>query len=769
MINTKKVYLVVLILLLSVFYSPTILSNKLKTSEDNADIPSDSLGGELSNRKNKPDIVVVSDFNPYFGIIGSYVSCFYSHNDSILKPLLLSKKGLLREKDLEFINKLESNHKVFSIGGPIYNYPAYNSINGSPSNVSLEVATYIFKNSSSVLILPYDFDKYNLCLQVAPLASYLNIPILIYEENSKKIEKVCKKLNASQAYIVGDQSFHLEDVNNIYLKNQDEIQNIVLGTISKLFKELNYVCVTNSADVKSSRIINSTNHKYSFEIKNFQIKLSKLYFKLYGKNWKDLKISIPQGINRFTIKVNLNKSRGFIDDLDYVNPLISLNLFDPDGELIGYSNNYAHKKDTALLETVCCNNPGDYNLNLSFFNGIKGGYFFPKSFSFLDAEVNVEVNISYLENIVSPDVKNLSMISSYLVSAHGGILLADDNFGLTGPDYIENSSGISSGPWYNESLHSFTNKKVNFTVDKIRYCLSLMEEKDLLKTYLGGPAWLALLGDTKMIPMYYYKPSQPGLNEKGLPSDNPYSLNFNLSVGRVLSYDVYDVFLLTARTFFYEKICKDHGFYKEWGKKFNFVFGEGFGETGGIFHQIPYSFKIRKFGFEPKVFGDLRNCRLYAERNDVFTGANYIEYLGHGDWFWFTPSLYGFDMLGKSFDVAHLKNWNFNLPSIFLSSACLMGRTDGILPSMSIGLTLLHAGCNCFIGSTRETGRESGLSELENNLIIKDWSVGEALRNEKKIDKLPPTFYVRTLYGDPAFNPYEPNNGFSNQGRPFVK
>jgi hypothetical protein len=96
-----------------------------------------------------------------------------------------------------------------------------------------------------------------------------------------------------------------------------------------------------------------------------------------------------------------------------------------------------------------------------------------------------------------------------------------------------------------------------------------------------------------------------------------------------------------------------------------------------------------------------------------------------------------------------------------------MERIDGIPPQMNIGLTMLHAGCNCFVGATRTTGSEAGLTILENHLILDDFSIGEALRGEKKVDKEPPNYYVRVLYGDPAFSPYEPNNGFSNQGRPF--
>jgi hypothetical protein len=268
--------------------------------------------------------------------------------------------------------------------------------------------------------------------------------------------------------------------------------------------------------------------------------------------------------------------------------------------------------------------------------------------------------------------------------------------------------------------------------------------------------------------MYYYGPSQQGLSEKGLPSDNPYSLDWNVSVGRIIGWDVQDVSLLICKTLFYQDICGEPTIPRDWHNRFSFIFGEGFGETGGFFHQIPYSIEIRKYGFKPRVFGDFRNSRQISTLLKTYTGSNYIEFLGHGDWFWYAPSLYGFDYYSKAIDVAHAKNWIFKKPSIFLTSACLMGRVDGIPPQMNIGLAMLHAGCNCFVGSTRETGSEAGLTIFENHMIVDNYSVGEALRGEKKVDQEPPNYYVRTLYGDPAFNPYEPNNGFSSQGRPLL-
>ena len=266
--------------------------------------------------------------------------------------------------------------------------------------------------------------------------------------------------------------------------------------------------------------------------------------------------------------------------------------------------------------------------------------------------------------------------------------------------------------------------------------------------------------------MYYYSPSQEGLAEKGLPSDNPYSLGDRLSVGRVLSWDVQDASALLCRTLFYEDLCGEPTSIDPWFTRFSFICGEGFSETGGIFHQIPYAQEIKHYGFDPRFYGDFRNSRQITTLFKAYTGANYIEYLGHGDWFWFPPALYGLDTYSRAVDVAHAKNWVYEKPSVFLSSACLMGRVDGIPAEMNIGLTMLHAGCNGFIGATRETGQEAGLTTLENHLIVDNWSLGEALRGEKQVDQELPTYYVRTLDGDPAFNPYEPNNGYSSQGRP---
>jgi hypothetical protein len=727
-----------------------------------------------SNRKLIQDAIIIPDSDPFFGIIGSYIACWYDkdNNSTGLLPLIVKHNEKLTDNQERFLNQYLINKpkKLLVLGQKLQSEYETTEILGSSPSVAITVVTQVFTNVSNVLIVPYNTeDAYELSIIASPLASYLNIPILIYDNNQLEILEVCNALNTSNAIIIGNIQLTLPNITTTILKTAEEIQNIVISTIKDRFNNINYITLTNPSDTILSQITKSNETIFTDHIRNIKLTILGREINIIGTGVKQYNVTIPNGINQVKIFGNITrKNRKIMDIINPIDPIIYMTFYDPQGNIISYSNSMAYKIGQTLVETLTCNAPGNYLLVFKVYNGIKGGYFLQRGLSVVNTDFEISINISTLEKPHMPIISNLSMIASYLTSAHGGIILADSDFEITNNNYAIFANGSSAGPSYNESLHNFTNQKVNYTIGQLENTLSLINNHSILDSYLNGSAWLAILADTNMIPMYFYGPSQIGLPEKGLPSDNPYSLNWNLSVGRIIGWDIQDVSLLVCRTLFYQDLCGEPTRPRDWHNLFSFIFGEGFGETGGLFHQVPYSFEIRKYGFKTRVFGDFRNSRQISMLLKTYTGSNYIEFLGHGDWFWFTPSIYGFDYYSKAIDVAHASNWVFSKPSIFLSSACLMGRVDGIPPQMNIGLAMLHAGCNCFVGSTRETGSEAGLTTFENHMIVDNFSVGEALRGEKKVDQELPTFYVRTLYGDPAFNPYEPNNGFSSQGRPVL-
>ncbi|MBN2602634.1 MAG: hypothetical protein JXA91_00695 [Candidatus Thermoplasmatota archaeon] len=759
--------------LLIFFILSSIFANLITAEQDQDELISEGQFFNISSSRNfLTNAVVVPDTNPFYAIIGSSLACWYdiSDNQTGLCPLIVQNKGFLTDRQYLFLSNYldDFNKQLFVLGEKITTNFNKIEILGNPANVSIAAAKQVFRYANTVLILPYVGDEaYKLGLIASPLASYLNIPILLFDENEDEIRNLCKQLNVSTAYVVGNINLNLLDIPIIELKNQDSIQDTILAAIKYNFGKMNYLTITNPSDVVSSFVLlkNITSIKDHFS--NVKLTLGSREFQLSGNPKVTYTIPVSNGIEQIQIYINITKMRKSL--LKDVFPITTAYLYDPHGNIVAYSSSLGYDICKTYLETLTCNLSGTYKLEVKIYHGIKGGYFSQRGMSIADVDYEISISRSSLDKPHNPLVPNLSILAPYLTAAHGGLIIAEENFALTSDDYYYEAQGTGSGPWYNEKLHKYNNEKVNFTLSEIADSLASMENFGLLQSYISGPAWLAILGDTNMIPMYYYQPSQENLYEKGLASDNPYSFNWSLSAGRILGWDVQDVSLLIARTLFYEDICNQPNNLNDWHNRFSFIFGEGLGETGGIFHQIPYAIEITKYGFKPRVFGDFRNSRQIAELLDAYTGSNYIEYLGHGDWFWYTPSWYGFDYLGKAIDISSAKNWIFTKPSIFLTSACLMARIDGIPSRMNIGTTMLHAGCNSFVGATRETGREAGLTTLENHLIIDDLSIGEALRQEKRVDQQPPTYYVRILLGDPAFNPYEPNNGFSNQGIPILK
>lgn len=724
-----------------------------------------------SIRKYNPDAVIVPDSDPFYAIIGSSIACWYdiNNNQSELCPLIVQNGKILSDRQNLFLeNYLDNpNKSCFVLGEKLVTHFNKKEILGSPPEVSISAAKKVFSQANTVLILPYKGEEaYKLGLIASPLASYLNIPILLFDENENEIQSLCNQLNVSNAYVVGNISINLSSISLIELKNKDDIQNTLLDAIKYNFGKINYLTITNPFDVVPNFVISENTTFIEDHFSNIKLTTMSRKIQLLGNPKVTYSIPVSNGIERIQIYINITKTRKSI--FEDVVPIITAYLYDPNDNIVAYSSSAGYDIGKTYLETLTCNLSGNYNLEIKIYHGIKGGYFSQRGLSVADADYEISITRSLLEKPHNPFVPKLSILAPYLTAAHGGFIIAEEDFALTSENYSYAAKGTGAGPWYNEKLHKYNNEKVNFTLKELTESLALMENFELLQDYIEGPAWLALLGDSNMIPMYYYSPSQ-ATSEKGLPSDNPYSLNWSLSVGRVIGWDVKDVSLLIARTLFYEDICGQPTSSADWHNRFSFIFGEGFGETGGIFHQIPYAIEITKYGFKPKVFGDLRNSRQITDLLNTFSGANYIEYLGHGEWYWFIPSWYGFDYLSKAIDVAHVQNWIFSKPSVFLTSSCLMARIDGVPPRMNIGTTMLHAGCNSFVGATRETGREAGLTILENHLIVDDLSIGEALREEKKVDRETPTYYVRILLGDPAFNPYEPNNGFSNQGTPTLK
>jgi len=623
----KKIFA---LLIIFIVFSPVAIPQY--NSEGKTDFFIQKEFFESNTFRNKEQyIVIIPDSDPFFGIIGSSIACWYDigTNTTGLLPLIIQHDGNLTEQQQYFIDKYSklTNYMQLVLGNHLNtNYPAVEII-GSAVEVANTCAIKFFTQASTVLIIPYYSDNaYQLSLIAAPLASYLNIPIIIFNNsNQGDIQSICTSLHTTSAYVIGDINISLMNINIITLKNIEEIEHMVLTVIKEVFREINYITITNPSDVIPCYLKDIQITTITDRVKNLQVTLFGKTMNLKGNDTEKYTIQIPDGINHVIIEGILwKKNRDFLDTINPIVPLLFMNLYDPRGKIVAYSNSLAYDYRKTYLETLTCNASGNYTLVIHGYNGIQGGYFIQRGLSNLNTDIIITTSIKKLEKPHLPLIPKLSITAPYLTAAHGGIIIIDSHE-LTNDNYTKIAAGSGTGPWYNESLQKFNNNQVNKSVNQLNETIKLLDTFDLLTKYLSGPSWLAIVGDTNMIPMYYFGPSQQNLAEKGLPSDNLYSLQEKLSIGRIVGWNLQDASLLIAKTLFYQTICGQPNSFDPWYTRFSFIFGEGFGETGGIFHQIPYAKEIKKYGFNPRVYGDFRNSRQIAVLLKTYINANYLD------------------------------------------------------------------------------------------------------------------------------------------------
>ena len=348
----------------------------------------------------------------------------------------------------------------------------------------------------------------------------------------------------------------------------------------------------------------------------------------------------------------------------------------------------------------------------------------------------------------------------------------------------------------------------------------LMEDHDMLNEladhYYYNPVSVGIIADTNMVPHYYFPGgmAQEGYGEPGDiiygdinmdPLDPPNDVgegrvhsdypDLELPVGRIDGYGVGDVSALLSRTFFYHEIIDAFNGYQqgdvhtEW-KNNGYVF---LGSEIPVESMYPslitqINSEFSDGGLNPKSTTELLSHRENSQKFQE--GSNYIIGGVHGFYYWYVPAARTKYSGGSAYDVAHVRDMDFG-PSTMYMISCVVGRMDGLHPENSLALTYMHGGMNAYIGATRSTygwldAGSDGDVRLDSEgavlmgeyfseyVLAEDQSVGLALRNAKNdyivedglggyINDLDDHYaymiyghYI--LHGDPAFNPYEPNN-----------
>ena len=507
--------------------------------------------------------VIVSKENPFYAIIAAPVALYY--DDSLhVQPLLVENvsnpsRAIQRFKEA---------------------YGLKNAITISNKDIvqaSIELAMQIWERSDEAIIIKNDFEGYKLGVVLATLACYKGIPIFVVNDVNE-IEDALYSLNVKKTYVCGNVSGYGEVTR---FETVEEINDYLIDFLKEKFGGVNYIVMTNPLDTKKPEVLDSVEYEFIdktnsvaiLPAQSFHVLLTQQFYKLH-------EFEIPYTYARVKIDlINLDSQNA-----KELGDEIFLMIMNPDGKPYVYTatgagipemENGDILQDRVHFEFIVCNEPGKYTARVigRWFANVEGKY-------------KLKIKVEKINTPIDPLMENLSSLAPYVAAYHKGIVFANTSFAFAG------TKGMSQ-PGDNPEIIDECNQHVLNIHKKLLELLSKIADIPshnkyyLWKHYKENPIYIAILGDTTMIPMFYYKNPDSGyILGWGVPGDFIYGdIDINMAdlendtytyypfqenaVGRITGYDAEDASALIARTFFYNYLLG------EWKKNATIQTGAG--------------------------------------------------------------------------------------------------------------------------------------------------------------------------------------------------
>lgn len=830
----------------------------------------------------RPDIVVASTGNPLFSLIGTPAATYYEGKSKVSAPMLLAGENEDTVDDsvssavTRFLDAYPDTKGclIGSIPGDVESRLGASGFDSSmsypgtcPVLVSIAAARAFWSRSDGAILIEESREGYIQGVPAATLASYLNIPVIIHNGDLGQIGSVLDYLDVKYTIVAGadpgyGKVFHVESAEKVNQALALGMESREGGTLSIMSDRLsitpNYIAVTNPMDSFKPKVMESFTERFSGEVKSTEA--GSTSDPSLNEDVVVHHIEIPEDYQYTNVKVS-----AFLDFTDSISPFRDPEddgqrgyiyfgfdsdqdgsiLDDPDSEAdrlefmvptLAYG--YVREGEDAVAgwaygEEPVFNAQGTHAIELLA----------TLAYDPLGREqvtsYSIEVTVEKLDSCNYPLMHQASSMAPYLAVNRGGLVLSNTSYSIyQNEEYMEqpfcgdpsqDSGAYAEGDRGSVAgLLALSNQAaqgIKNDINALLANLSGMEGTDL--TSLAGeynsrlgsdPFHVAFVGDTNMVPQYYYPSRGQTMAEAqqgyGVAGDLFYSsidadpgsppddlggaaASADLSVGRVDGWDAQDISALVCRSVFYEDIVDSFTGLQgqDWKDSAMNMFGSQIpvGTSVTVVEKITEAEERIGFTVDHKHYSPLSDSRL---TRDFFERSNFIYFCAHGFWYWFVPPGYKPTAVGGSFNTANVYDMNFG-PSILWASSCVTGKIDGIQPYNALSLSFLHSGMNAYIGASRlswgavaiipdmQSGEVFGsylglmfyghltgyMYDKSGGLVFEsdgDYTVGQAFAMAKNGyvenegygdgDARADTIEEFNLHGDPAFNPYEPRH-----------
>ncbi|WP_455391456.1 C25 family cysteine peptidase [[Eubacterium] cellulosolvens] len=758
----------------------------------------DDLIMSKSERTITTATVLSSGETPYYTLVASPIACYYKNSENTrelkIGPLLVAKNDP-SEPVVRFLNVYDTDN-IVALGDPGVDIKPNVKIGGeNPRTISELMALKVWSHSDGVILIKASCQNaYNIAVPTVPLASYVNIPVIVTHSMDSSLRNTLEHLGVKYSIICGNLEAYGKK--SLVLKGDEKSYDKDLGTIQQLTREfiehpeglnhnISYITMANPLDITEPGIVETTPFMFQGEIYHHASNSPGVWPGTTGVHTgEDFQIEIPNDYEIALLQIQLRFKPH--DQADLTGERMYVFMFDNDDnaqEAFFGTPGGRLEDDYRIVDydLMLLNNTGKHDIHIQGSECFEGVPI--KQISENPVKFDLKIDVHKLDSPIRPLMPELSSLAPYLTAYHKGLVLARSDFAL---QYAEYTGCINCGePTLSEEAISDANNKSLFIHSEIVQLLARLaghEPEEVLGNsdainsmadmYYNDPVYLGIIADTNMIPHYYYDggSSSEGYGEPGdtLYADinadpenplmdlgpgrvDPNMPDVELPVGRLTGFNVQDVSALLCRTFFYYEIIDSFSGFDQgeahttWKNNAYAFLGSAIPVEmmyGTLFDHMKES--LTEGGFTVKETSEALSHR---ENSDKFqTGSNYVVGGVHGFYYWYVPAVRTKYAGGSAYDVAHVREMNFGPSTMFLVS-CVTGRIDALNPENCLAMAYLHAGVTAYVGATRST---YGGIKLETDLdmrleptgavllskyfteeIMSNNDVGIALRNAK--------------------------------------
>ena len=565
----------------------------------------DDLLSSKSTRKDS-SMIIASTSSPYFALIGTPIAVYYENSEKISNPLLVQDVGNPAKGVTRFMESYSASSTYLIPESDLASDEISDKI---LYKESIKAGEKYWSDSDGVIIIKNDQEGYNMGINVAPLASYLNIPIYVISDMNDKIAGSLKDLGVKYSIVCGDTGGYKKTMRFITVEDAVDTVKMIIEKGRAENPEVSYIALSNPLDIHHPNVIDVRKYEFSGEVEHTETGSS--------ANPGDSNNNAPR--DYFTIPADFTYARVTVDTKmelkNYENPLYNsnsagdriytyigtdkdedgviindedseedeLNFFDPSLAYGYYQDSngtwYAHGHTVRPM----INSQGKHSIQVLAsipslqIDQLWGGE--------QKAPFKVEITVENLEDANFPLMNNISSLAPYLAAFRNGVVLAKPEYKIHTPNYLLNPDCGQADTC--EELIEDANKKakivkkeLNTLLGKIAGLNTISEEDTtaLAEHYksriVENPVNIGIISDPNMIPWYYFAggyPAYEAYEGAGIPGDffysdidmhpddTPYEINgefpsAELPIGRISGWDAQDVSALLGRTFFYHDI-----------------------------------------------------------------------------------------------------------------------------------------------------------------------------------------------------------------------